>query len=195
MEQGILFHGYSPLNISRVKPLRKFLLFFCFWLNPPTVYIRSSWNFINSYTMMWSSTYYFKVTVHQIFADLCPFESFCKLFAVCCLEVIVCKFYHIIDILFANNWSFGHMGKLLIFFFFFFNIFFYLTCKERLSLLNLYKYIILFDFFFNTLLIWLPWRTKIKSVLNKLKVYKKILAAFFLVVYFCFVIVWSDIEV
>ena len=29
---------------------------------------------------MWSSTDYFEVTVHQIFADLCPFESFCKLF-------------------------------------------------------------------------------------------------------------------
>ena len=27
---------------------------------------------------MWSSTYYFEVTVHQIFADLCPFESFRK---------------------------------------------------------------------------------------------------------------------
>ena len=31
-------------------------------------------------------------------ADLCPFESFCKLFAAYCLEVIVCKFYFIIDI-------------------------------------------------------------------------------------------------
>ena len=31
--------------------------------------------------MMWSSIYYFEVTVHQIFADLCPFESFCKLLA------------------------------------------------------------------------------------------------------------------
>ena len=28
-------------------------------------------------------------------------------------------------------------------------------------------------FFFFNILIWLPWRTKIKSVLNKLKVYKK----------------------
>ena len=37
----------------------------------------------------------------------------------------------------------------------------------------------IFFFFLNTLLIWLPWRTKIKSVLNKLKVYKKFLAAFF----------------
>ena len=40
---------------------------------------------------MWSSTYYFEVTVHQIFADLCPFESFCKLFKAYCLEVIVCQ--------------------------------------------------------------------------------------------------------
>ena len=48
-----------------------------------------------------------------------------------------------------------------------------------------------FFFFFNTLLIWLPWKTKIKSVLNKLKVYKKISCSiffffFFWVVYFCF---------
>ena len=55
--------------------------------------------------------------MHQIFADLCPFESFCKLFAAHCLEVIVCKFYFIIGIFFANNLSFGHMGKILIFFF------------------------------------------------------------------------------
>ena len=59
--------------------------------------------------------------MHQIFADLCPFESFCKLFAACCLEVIVYIFYYIIGIFFANNKSFGHMGKILIFF----NIFFY----------------------------------------------------------------------
>ena len=58
--------------------------------------------------------------MHQIFADLCPFESFCKLFAAYCLEVIVCKFYFIIGIFFAKNSSFGHMGKILIFFFFFF---------------------------------------------------------------------------
>ena len=37
----------------------------------------------------------------------------------------------------------------------------------------------IFFFFFNTLLIWLPWRTKIKSVLNKLKVYKKISCSIF----------------
>ena len=65
--------------------------------------------------------------MHQIFADLCPFESFCKLFTAYCLEVIVCKFHFIIGIFFANNESFGHMGKILIisFFFFFFFFFFY----------------------------------------------------------------------
>ena len=52
--------------------------------------------------MMWSSTYYFEVTVHQIFADLCPFESFCKLFTAYCLEVIVYKFYFITGIFFAS---------------------------------------------------------------------------------------------
>ena len=36
--------------------------------------------------------------MHQIFADLFPFESFCNLFAAYCLEVIVCKFYFIIGI-------------------------------------------------------------------------------------------------
>ena len=50
--------------------------------------------------------------MHQIFAELCPFESFCKLYAVYCLEVIVCKFYFIMGIYFANNLSYGHMGKL-----------------------------------------------------------------------------------
>ena len=58
--------------------------------------------------------------MHQIFADLCPFESFCNLFTAYCLEVKVCKFYFIIGIFFENNLSFGHMGKILIFFFFFF---------------------------------------------------------------------------
>ena len=38
---------------------------------------------------MWSSTFYFEVTLHQILAELFPFESFCKLFAEYCLEVIV----------------------------------------------------------------------------------------------------------
>ena len=41
--------------------------------------------------------------MHQIFAELCVFESFCKLFVAYCLEVIVCKFYFIIGICFANN--------------------------------------------------------------------------------------------
>ena len=68
--------------------------------------------------------------------------------------------------------------------------FFYLICKERLPLLNLYIYIILFGIFiFNTLLIWLPWRTKIKSVLNKLKVYnKKISCIIFFIWLFIFVL-------
>ena len=39
VEQRVLFRGYSPPNISRVKPIRKCLLIFCFRLNPPTVYI------------------------------------------------------------------------------------------------------------------------------------------------------------
>ena len=30
--------------------------------------------------MMWNSAYYFKVTVHLILAELCPFENFSKLF-------------------------------------------------------------------------------------------------------------------
>ena len=53
--------------------------------------------------MMWSSTYYLEVSVHQIFADLCPVESFCKPFAAYCFKVIVFKFYFIIGIFFANN--------------------------------------------------------------------------------------------
>ena len=73
VEQCILFRGYSPPN-SRVKPLRKCLLIFCFQLNPPTVYIRSGWNLICSKTMMWSSAYCFKVTVHQILAELTPLK-------------------------------------------------------------------------------------------------------------------------
>ena len=48
-------------------------------------------------------------------------------------------------------------------------------------------------FFFNTLLIWLPWRTKIKSVLNRLKVYKKHSCSiffFFCLFLFCYCLVW-----
>ena len=48
--------------------------------------------------MTWSCTYYFEVTVHQIFADLCPFESFCKLFAACCLE-------NFKQLLLCNRWA------------------------------------------------------------------------------------------
>ena len=80
VEQQVLFRGYSPPNISRVEPLWKCLLIFGFQLNPPTVYIRSSWNLICSKTMMWSSAYCFKVTVHQILAELNPFENFYFLF-------------------------------------------------------------------------------------------------------------------
>ena len=59
--------------------------------------------------------------MHQIFADLCPFESFCKLFTAYCLEVIVCKFYFIMGIFFANKfWSYGQD---IDFFFFFFSSF------------------------------------------------------------------------
>ena len=94
MEQCILFRGYSAPNIGRVMPFEIFFKLFCFWLTPPTVYIQSSWKFINSYTVMWSSSYYFEISVHQILAELCSFESFWKLFAAYCLEVIVSKFYY-----------------------------------------------------------------------------------------------------
>ena len=39
--------------------------------------------------------------MHQIFAGLCPFESFSKLLVAYCLEVIVCKFYFIIGLFFV----------------------------------------------------------------------------------------------
>ena len=60
-----------------------------------------------------------------------------------------------------------------------------------LSLLNLYKYIILFEFFFfffkysSDLA---PLKKKIKSVLNKLKVYKKISCTIFFFWLFIFVL-------
>ena len=63
--------------------------------------------------------------MHQIFADLCPFENFCKLFAAYCLEVIVCKFYFIIGIFFANNYKFWSYGQDIDYFFFFFFFFFF----------------------------------------------------------------------
>ena len=86
------------------------------------------------------------------------------------------------------------MGKILIFFLLL------LDLQGKVAIIkSLWIHNSFLDFFFNTLLIWVPWRTKINSVLNKLKVYKKISCSifffFFLVVYFCFVIVWSDIEV
>ena len=62
--------------------------------------------------------------MQQTLAELCLFESFCKLFAAYFLEVIVCKFYFIIGIFFANNKSYGHMGKFVYFLFIFF---FFLT--------------------------------------------------------------------
>ena len=46
----------------------------------------------------------FRGTVHQILAELCPFENFSKHLAVYnCLELIVSKFYFIIGIIFENN--------------------------------------------------------------------------------------------
>ena len=41
--------------------------------------------------------------MHQLLAELRPFENFRKLFAACCLDIIVCKFYFIIGIFFANK--------------------------------------------------------------------------------------------
>ena len=41
--------------------------------------------------------------MHQILAELCTFETFCKLFAAYFLKIIVCKFYFVIGIFFANN--------------------------------------------------------------------------------------------
>ena len=128
--------------------------------------------------MMWSSAYYFEVIVHQILAELCPFESFlyCKLFATYCLELIVCKFYFIIGIFFANNLSYGLMGKLLFFFFFlvFFYIFFLLNLQGNVAIIKsllihllndtelrslthikTYKHNSFWIFFFNTHLSWL----------------------------------------
>ena len=59
--------------------------------------------------------------MHQILAELCLFESFCKLFAAYCLEVIVCKFSFRIGIFFANKlWPYGQ-----VIYFFFLSIFFY----------------------------------------------------------------------
>ena len=57
--------------------------------------------------------------MHRIFAELCSFESFCKLFVAYCLEVIVCKFYLLLGIFFTNNLSYGDMGNLFIYLLFF----------------------------------------------------------------------------
>ena len=77
-------HIYSRLLSTKYQqsyvPL-KFSVNFSFPpLTPPTVYIWSRLNVIYSKNMMWSSANYFKVTVHQILAELCPFENFCKFF-------------------------------------------------------------------------------------------------------------------
>ena len=76
--------------------------------------------------MMLSSAYYFEVTVRQILTDICPFESFSKLFAAYCLEVIV------VQILVFNRYIFLQITKVmaiwasyLFIYFFFFIIFFY----------------------------------------------------------------------
>ena len=52
---------------------------------------------IGKHMMMWSSAYYFEITVYQILAELCHFENFHKLFAAYCLEV---------QILFLNRYMF-----------------------------------------------------------------------------------------
>ena len=53
---------------------------FRFRLTSPIVYIRSNWNFVKTYTMIWSSAYYFEVTVHQIIPELCLIKIFHELF-------------------------------------------------------------------------------------------------------------------
>ena len=55
--------------------------------------------------------------MHQIFADLCPFESFCELFVAYCLAVIMCKFYFIIGIFFSKLLKFWSYGQDIEFFF------------------------------------------------------------------------------
>ena len=97
------------------------------------------------------------------------------------------------------------MGKMLIFSFY--TIFFYKICKERLPLLNLYKYVIIvflgFCFFWYSSDL-APLKNKNKISIKQVKgLQKKVLAAFFFwgggggggFLFVCFVIVWSDIEV
>ena len=51
--------------------------------------------------------------MHQRFAaPLKVFVNFCSIL----FRVIVCKFYFIIGIIFANNSSYGHMGKVFFIF-------------------------------------------------------------------------------
>ena len=71
-----------------------------------------------------------------------------------------------------------------------------------MSLLNLYKYTILFELFFFLYSSDLaPLKNKNKSSIKQVKGLQKnflqplFFFFFFLVVYFCFVIVWSDVEV
>ena len=77
VEQCVLFRGYSPPSISRVKPLRKFILInFLFPAKSSYSLHPIKLKLDLSKTMMWSSAYCFKVTVHQILAELNPFENF-----------------------------------------------------------------------------------------------------------------------
>ena len=58
--------------------------------------------------------------MHQILAELCPFENICKLFAAYCLEVLVCKFYFIIGIFLQITKIMAIWASYLFFFFLFF---------------------------------------------------------------------------
>ena len=82
------------------------------------------------------------------------------------------------QILFYNRYVFLQITKVLVIwarYWFFFLLLLDLQGKVAIiKSLWIHNSFWIFFFFFNTLLIWLPWRTKIKSVLNKLKVYKKI---------------------
>ena len=60
--------------------------------------------------------------MHQILAELCSFERFCKLFAAFCLEVIVCKFYFIIGIYFLQITKVMAIWASYLFIFFFLHL-------------------------------------------------------------------------
>ena len=77
--------------------------------------------------------------MHQILAELCPFESFCKLFAAYCFEVIVCKFYFIIGIFFLQITKVMAIWASYLFCLFFTSSLLDLQGNE--PLLNLYKLI------------------------------------------------------